>query len=199
MYLVCKTTISLVSISTTLTLFINSSTDFPISFLPWPITSTNRMGILDEKKGICNTSLGNCGSLVTLSTTTMSNRWIYKKPYQYVISNINKHIKQVKKWDETHSLVWIQAVWLHAPLLAIYMRNITYLCIMVWIHMDSHKYIFGSHNRKYINYGSSHRFSLPFWSMCPWTRMLIDWESYSPPISDTLVLPSLPTLKFEMK
>ena len=108
-------------------------------------------------------------------------------------------LSMLKKWDETHSLVGIQAVWLHAPLLAIYMRKITYLCIMVWIHMDSHKYIFGSHNRKYINYGSSHRFSLPFWSMCPWTRMLINWESYSPPILDTMLLPYLPTLKFEMK
>ena len=54
----CKISISLVSFSTTLTLFINSSSDFPISFLPWPITSTNRLGILNEKKGICNTSLG---------------------------------------------------------------------------------------------------------------------------------------------
>ena len=53
----CKTSISLVSFSTTLTLFINSITDFPISFLPWPITSTYRLGILNEKKGIYNTSL----------------------------------------------------------------------------------------------------------------------------------------------
>jgi hypothetical protein len=30
---------------------------------------------------------------------------------------------------------------LYAPLLAIYMRNFAYLCIVVWIHMDIHEYI----------------------------------------------------------
>jgi hypothetical protein len=31
--------------------------------------------------------------------------------------------------------------WLYAPLLDIYMRNFSYLCIMVWILMDAHEYI----------------------------------------------------------
>ena len=171
----CKTSISLVSFLTTLTLFINSSTDFPISFLPWPITSTNILGILNEKKGICNTSLGNCGSLVTLSTTTISNRWIWRKPYQYVISNINKHIKHVKKNEMKHIPWWeLKNFGCMHPYLLYTWEALHFLCIMVWIHMDSHKYIFGIHNRNYINYGSSHCFFLPFWSMCPWTRMLID-------------------------
>jgi hypothetical protein len=34
--------------------------------------------------------------------------------------------------------------WLYAPLLAVYMRNFAYLCIMVWIHMEAHEYIFFS-------------------------------------------------------
>ena len=107
---------------------------------------------------------------------TCGSTWNHTNMSLVTSTNI---LSMLKKWDETYSLVGIQEVWLRAPLLSIYMTNITYLCIMVWIHMDSHKYIFGSHNRNYINYRYSHRFSLP--------------------ISDTLVLPNRPTLKFEMK
>ena len=38
-------------------------------------------------------------------------------------------LSMLKKRDETHSLVGIQAVWLHAPLLAIYMRSITFFYV----------------------------------------------------------------------
>jgi hypothetical protein len=40
--------------------------------------------------------------------------------------------------DGLHSVLF----WLYSSLLAIYMRNFTYLCIMVWIHTHTHTHTY---------------------------------------------------------
>jgi hypothetical protein len=63
---------------------------------------------------------------------------------------------------------------LYAPLLAIYMRNSAYLCIMVWIHMDAHEYIcFLSKLEYFMYFWSTSLFPVPLWFRFLWLTGLV--------------------------
>ena len=43
--------------------------------------------------------------------------------------------------SEPQRCIALGAIWIFAPIFAIYMRNFAYFVLMVWIHMYAHEYI----------------------------------------------------------